>query len=115
MSTPSITTEQLRARFVAEQAEKRRLREEEDARGEREFAEGLKRAEEEAKREQEEEAKREQEEASKRIAERQRLLDLLEKESMESTKKAGKRKRVEEPAIASSSVRIFFFISSCFS
>ena len=108
MSTP-LTTEQLRARFVAEQAEKRRLREEEDARVEREFAEGLKRAEEE------EEARREQEEASKRIAERQRLLDLLAKEPVESTKKQGKRKRVEEPAIAGSSVRRVFFISFYFS
>ena len=107
MSTPSLTIEELRARFVAEQAEKRRLREEEDARVEKEFTEGLKRAE--------EEAKREQEEAAKRIAERQRRLDLLEKESMESTKKAGKRKRVEEPAIAGSSVRRVFFISFYFS
>ena len=60
MSTPSLTIEEMRARYVAEQAEKRRLREEEDARVEREFAEGLKRAEEEAKR---------QEEADRRIAE----------------------------------------------
>ena len=46
MSTPSLTVEELRARHVAEQAEKRRLREEEDAWVEREFAEGLKKAEE---------------------------------------------------------------------
>ena len=107
MSTPTLTVEELRARHMAEQAEKRRLREEEDARVEREFTEGLKRAEEE------EEARREQEEASKRIAERQRLLDLLEKEPAENTKKGGKRKRVEEPAIAGSSVRngfLYFFL-----
>ena len=87
MSTPSLTIEEMRARYAAEQAEKRRLREEEDAWVEREFAEGLKKAEEEAKRQEEEEVDR-------RLVERQRLLVLLEKQSMDSVKKAGKRSRL---------------------
>ncbi|KAJ3978444.1 hypothetical protein F5890DRAFT_1598653 [Lentinula detonsa] len=92
-SNNTETAQQRRERLLAAQAERQRLRDEENARQEAEFAAEMSRLEEEAAREEEE----------KRLAEERRVAEekrIAEERRVEEEKRVAEEKRAEEKRIA---------------